>query len=282
MAEIEEELKSLLMKVKEESEKAGLKLNIQKTRITESSPITSWQIDGETVETVTDFIFLGSKLTADGDWSHEIKRCLLLGRKVMTNLDSIFKSRDITLPKKVHIVKAMVFPVVMYGCESWTVGKAECWRIDAFKLWCWRRLFRVPWTARSNQSVLKEINPEHSLEGLKLKLKLQYFGHLMQRVESLEKTLMLAKTEGRRRRWWEDEMAGWHHWTQWTWIWANCGWWWRTGKPGVLQSMGLQRVRHDWVIEQWMGGLFHLFWGRVGILRNWAATHLSGLLWLAS
>ena len=157
MAESEEELKSLLMEVKEESEKVGLKLNIQKTKIRASGPIsTSWEIDGETVETVTDFIFLGSKITADGDCSHEIKRCLLLGRKVMTNLDSILKSRDITLPTKVHLVKAMVFPVVMYGCESWTIKKAECRRIDAFELWCWRRFLRVPWTTRrSNQSFLK-------------------------------------------------------------------------------------------------------------------------------
>ena len=154
MAESEEELKSLLMKVKVESEKVGLKLNIQKTKIMASSPITSWQIDGETVETAKDFIFLGSKITADGDYSHEIKRCLLLGRKAMTNLDSILKSRDITLPTKVSLVKVMVFPVVMYGCESWTTKKAECRRIDAFELWCWRRLLRVPWTAkRSNQSV---------------------------------------------------------------------------------------------------------------------------------
>ena len=157
MAESEEELKSLLMKVKEESEKVGLKFNIQKTKIMASGPITSWQIDGETVETVSDFIFLGSKITADGDCSHEIKRCLLFGRNIMTNLDSIFKSRDITLPTKFHLVKAMVFPVVMYGCESWMVKKAERQRIDAFELWCWRRLLRVPWTARrSNQSILKE------------------------------------------------------------------------------------------------------------------------------
>ena len=168
------------MKVKEESEKAGLKLKIQKTKIKASGPITSWQIDGETMETVRDFIFLGSKITADGDSSHEIKRYLPLGRKAMTNLDSIFKSRDITLPTKVRLVKAIVFPVVMYGCESWTIKKTECQRIDAFELWCWRRLLRVPWTARrSNQSILKEISPEYSLEGLMLKLKLQYFGHLM-------------------------------------------------------------------------------------------------------
>ena len=180
MAESEEELKSLLMKVKEESEKVGLKLNIQKTKIMASGPITSWEIDGEIVETISDFIFLSSKITAEGDCSHEIKRRLLLGRKVMTNLDSILKSRDITLPTKVHLVKAMVFPVIMYGCECWTVKKAERRRIDAFELWCWRRLLRVPWTARrANQSILKEISPEYSLEGLMLKLKLQYFGHVM-------------------------------------------------------------------------------------------------------
>ena len=201
MAESEEELKSLLMKVKEESEKVGLKLNIQKMKIMASGPITSWEIHGETVETVSDFIFWGSKITADTDCSHEIKRRLLLGRKVMTNLGSILKSRDITLSTKVHLDKAMVFPVVMYECESWTVKKAEHQRIDAFKLWCWRKLLRVPWTARrSNQSILKEISPGCSLEGLMLKLKLQYFGHLMRRVDSLEKTLMLGGIEGRRRR----------------------------------------------------------------------------------
>ena len=190
------ELKSLLMKVKEESEKVGLKLNTQKTKIMASGPITSWQIDGETVETVADFIFLGSKITADGDCSHEIKRHLLFGRKVMTNLDSILKSRDITLPKKVCLVKAMVFPVI-----TWTIKKAEHQRTDAFELWCWRRLLRVPWTARrSRQSILKEISLECSLEGLMLKLKLQYFGHLMQRGDSLENTLMLGKIEGKRRR----------------------------------------------------------------------------------
>ena len=201
MAESEQELKSLLMKVKEESEKVGLKPNIQKTKIMTSGPITSWEIDGETVETVSDFIFGGSKITADGDCSHEIKRCLLHGRKVITNLDSILKSRDITLPTKVRLVKAMVFPVVMYGCESWTVKKAERRRIDAFELWCWGRLLRVPWTARrSNLSILKEINPGCSLEELILKLKLQYFGHLMQGVDSLEKTLMLGGIGGRRRK----------------------------------------------------------------------------------
>ena len=185
------------MKVKEESEKVSLKLNIPKTKIMASGPITSWQIDGETVETVSDFIFLGSKITADGDCSHEIKRRLLLGRKVMINLDSILKSSDITLPTKVRLVKAMVFPVVMYGCESWTIKKAEHQRIDVFELWYWRSVLRVPWTARrSNQSILKEISPGISLGGLMLKLKLQYFSHLMQRTNSLEKTLILRKTEG--------------------------------------------------------------------------------------
>ena len=192
MAERKKELKSLLMKVKEESEKFGLKLNIQKTKIMASGPITG--------ETVTGFIFLVSKINADGDYSHEIKRCLLLRRKAMTNLDSILKSRDITLPTKVHLVQAIVFPIVMYGCESWTIKKAECRRIDAFELWCWRRLLRVPQKARRlNQSIPKEISPEYLLEGLMLKLKLQYFGHLMQRTDSLEKTLMLGKIDGRRR-----------------------------------------------------------------------------------
>ena len=201
MAESEDELKSLLMKVKVESEKVGLKLNIQKMKIMASGPITSWEIDGETVETVSDFIFGGSKITADGDCSHEIKRRLLLGSKVMTNLHSIFKSRDITLPTKVRLVKAMVFPVVMYGCESCTVKKAERQRIDGFELWCWRRLLRVPWTAkRSNTSILKEISPGISLERMMLKLKFQYFGHLMRRVDSLEKTLMLGGIGGGRRR----------------------------------------------------------------------------------
>ena len=192
------------MKVKEESEKVGLKLNIQKTKIMAFGPITSWQIDRETVETVSDFIFLGSKITADGDCSHEIKRHLLLGRKVTTNLDSILKSRDIILSTKVHLVKAMIFPVVMYGCEGWSIKKAEHWGIDAFELWCWRRLLRVPWTARrSNQSTLKEITPGCSLKELMLKLKLQYFGHLMWRADSFEKTLMLGKIEGKRRRGWQ-------------------------------------------------------------------------------
>ena len=226
MAESKKELKSLLMKVKEENEKAGLKLNIQKTKIMASSPITSWQIDGETVETLRDFIFLGSKITADGDCSHEIKRRLLLGRKVMTNLDSIFKSRDITLPTKVRLVKAMVFHVVMFGCEWWTVKKAECWRIGAFELWCWRSLLRVPWTARrSNHYILKEINPGISLEEMMLKLKLQYFGHLMRRVDSLEKIWcwegLRAGREGDDR-----ERDGWMASpTRWTWVWVNSGSW---------------------------------------------------------
>ena len=189
------------MKVKEESEKVGLKLNIQKTKIMASGPITSWQIDGETVETVTDFTFLGSRITADIDCSHEIKRRLLLERKVMTNLDSILKSRDITLPTNVHLVKAMVFPVFLYGCESWIIKKAKHQIIDAFELWCWRRLLRTPWKARrSNQSILKEISPGCSLEELMLKLKFQYFGHRMRRTDSCEKTLMLGKIEGGRRR----------------------------------------------------------------------------------
>ena len=201
MAESDEQLKSLLMQVKEESEKVGLNLNIQKTKIMASGLITSWEIDGETVETVAEFIFLGSKITADGDYSHEIKRCFLLGRKVMTNLDSILKCRDITLTTKVCLVKAMVFPVVMCGCEIWTKKNTEFQRIYAFELWHWRRLLRVPWTVRrSNQSILMMISPECSLEGLMLKLKLQYFGHLMRRADSFEKTLMLGKIEDSRRR----------------------------------------------------------------------------------
>ena len=251
VAESEEELKSLLMKVKEESEKAGLKLSIQKTKIMAYGPITSWQIDGETVETVTDFILgEGSKITADGDYSCEIKRHLLLGRKSMANLNSVLQSRDFTLPTKVRIVKVMIFPVVMYGCESWTIKKVECQRIDAFEMWCWRRPLRVPWTERkSNQSILKEFNPEYSLEGLILKLKLQYLGHLIPRTNSLEKILILGKVEGRRRRGWQrmrwlngstDSMT----------MSLSSRRWWRTGKPGMLQSMGSQRVRHDWVTEQ--------------------------------
>ena len=188
-----------MTKVKEESEKAGLKLNIQKTKIMAPGPIPSWQIDGETVETIKDFILGSFQIAADVDYSHEIKRRLLLGRKVMANLESILKSRDITLPAKVHLVQAIVFPVVIYGYESWTINKAEHRQIDAFELWCWRRLLRVPWTAkRSNQSILKEISPDYSLECLMLKLKLEYFGHLMQS-DSLEKILMLGKIEGGRR-----------------------------------------------------------------------------------
>ena len=227
----------------EEGEKVGLKLSIQKTKIMASGLITSWQIDGETV---ADFIFIGSKITADGDCSLEIKRRLLLGRKVMTNLDSILKSRDITLPTKVHLVKVMVFLVIMYGCASWTVKKTERQRIDAFEL-CWRRLFRVPWTARrSNQSVLKEISPGCSLEGLMLKLKLQSFGHLMRRADSFERTLMLGKIEGRRRR--GQQMVGWHHWCNG----HEFGW-----TPGVGDGQGGLaccgswgcRVTHDWATE---------------------------------
>ena len=238
MAENEEELKGLLMKVKEESEKVGLKLNIQKTEIMASGPITSWQIDGETMDTVSDFIFLGSKITAHGDCSHEIKRYLLLGRKAMTNPDNVLKSRDITLPLKVCLVKAMVFPVVMYGCESWTIMKAECQKIDAFELWCWRILLRVPWTARrSNQYILNEINPEYSLEGLMLKLKLQNFGHLRRRADSLKKTLTLGKIEGRR----EEDDREWEGWmpslTQWIWFRAGSTIWWKIGKPGILHAV---------------------------------------------
>ena len=191
-------------------------------KILASGPITSWEIDWETVETVSDLIFLGSQITADGDCSHEIKRRLLLGKKVMTNLYSILKSRDITLPTKVHLVKAMVFPVFMYGCESWTIKKAECRRIDAFELW-WCRLLRVPWTARrSNQFILKEISPGCSLEGLMLRLKLQYFGVQNGWLASL---------------------------TRWTWVWVSSGSWWWTGRPGALQIMGSQRAGHDWATE---------------------------------
>ena len=202
------------------------------------------------MEIVRDFIFLGSKITADGDHRHEIKRPLLFGRKAMAKLDSILKSRDITLLTKVHLVKAMVFPVVMYRCECWTVKKAEHWRTDAFELWCWKRLLRVPWTARrSSQSVVKEISPEYSLEGLMLKLKLQYSGHLIWRTDSLEKTLVQEKIEGRRRRGWQrmrwlDASP-----TRWRWIWASSMSWWWTGKPGVLQSMGSQTVERNWITE---------------------------------
>ena len=212
-----------------------------------SSPITPWQTDGETMKTVWDFIFWVSKIIIDGDCSHEIKRHLLLGRKAMTNLESMLKSRDITLPTKVHLVKAMVFPAVMYGCESWTIKKAECQRIDAFQLWCCRRLLTVPWTARrSNQSILKEISPEYSLEELRLKLKLQYFDHLMWRADSLEKTLMLGKIEGRRRR---DELVGWHHQLYGHEFEQAPGVGWCTGKPGVLQSM---EVTNSWTqLNDW-------------------------------
>ena len=204
MAESEEELKSLLMKVKEESSKVGLKLNIQKTKIIVSGPITSWEIDGETVETIAYFTFLGSKITADGDCSHEIKRCLLLGRKVMTNLDSILKSRDITLSTKVHLVKVIVFSSIHVWIWKLDYRESWVWGTDAFEVWCWRRLLRVPWTSRrSNQSILKEITPGCSLEGLRLKVKLQYFGHLMRRADSFEKTLMLRGIGGRRRRGWQ-------------------------------------------------------------------------------
>ena len=214
-----------------------------------SGLIISWEIHGETVETMSDFILGGYKMTADGDCSHEIKRRLLLGRKVITNLGSILKSRGITVPTKVHLIKAMVFPVVMYGCESWTVKKSECWKGDAFKLWCWRRFLRVPWTARRyNQSILT-ISPGCLLEGLVLKLKLEYFGHLMQRADSLEKTLMLGGIRGRRKRGWQrtrwlDGIT-----TRWTWVWVNSGSWWWTGSPGVLWFMGSQRVGYDWATE---------------------------------
>ena len=227
MADSKEELKSILIQVKEESENAGLKLNIQKTKIMASGPIISWQIDGETMETVRDFIFLGSKITADGDCRHEIKRLLLLGRKVWTNLLShfshvrlchgILKSRDITLLIKVHIVKAMVFPVVMYGCESWTIKKAECQRIDVFELWCWRRLLRVPWAARrANQPTLKEINPEYSLKGLMLKLKLQNLDTWCEELTHWKRPWCQEKL----RAWGEGGNREWDDWmaplTQWT------------------------------------------------------------------
>ena len=234
------------MKVKEESEKVELELNIQKTKIMASGRVISWQIDGETV---ANFSFLGSKITADDDWSNKIKRYLLLGRKVMANLYNILKSREITLPTMVHLVKAMFFPVVMYGSESWTIKKAEHQRIDAFELCCWRRLLRVPWTAGSKLSILKEISPEYSLEGLMLKLKLQYFGLLMWRIDWLEKTLILGKIEGgmgrrRQRMRCLDGITN-----SMDMFLSKLQIWWWAGKPGVLQSMGWQRVGHDWVTE---------------------------------
>ena len=238
------------MKVKEESEKVGLRLNIQQTEITAFNPITSWQIDGEIRETVADFIFLGSKITEDGDCSHEIKRLLLLGRKAMTNLDSTLKSRGITLPAKVCLVKAMVFPIVMHGCESWTIKKAEHWRIDAFELWFWRRLLRVPWSARrSNQSFLKEIIHKYSFEELMVKLTLQYFGHLIRRADSLQRPWCWERL----RAGGEEDDRGWDgcmaSLTQWTWVRVDSGSWWWTGRPGVLQPIGSQRVGHVWVTE---------------------------------
>ena len=243
------------MKVKEKSKKVDLKLNIQKTKIMASGPITSWQVDGETV---ADFIFLGSKITADGDCSHEIKRLLLLRRKVMTNLDSMLKSRDITLSTKVCLVKAMVFPVVMYGCESWTIKKAECWRIvqNAFELWCWRGLLRVPWTLRrSNQSILKEFNSGCSLEGLMLKLKLQYLATWCEELTHWKRPWCWERL----RAGGEVDGRGWDGWmaspTQWTKVWVDSGSWWWTGRPGVLWFMGFQGVGHDWATElNWTEG----------------------------
>ena len=230
------------MKVKEESEKVGLKLNIQKTKIMASSPITSWQIDGETVETVAGFIFLGSKITADGDCSHEIKIHLLLGRKVMTNLDSILESRDITLSTKVCLVKAMVFPVVIYGCKSWTIKKVEHRRIDAFELWCWRRLLRVPWTARRSVLGVQWKDLFWSWNSNTLATWCEELTHF-ERPWCWER----LRTGG------EGDDRGWDSWTasptQWTWVWVDSGSWWSTGRPGMLRFMGLQRVGHDWVTE---------------------------------
>ena len=215
-----------------------------------SGPITSWQIKGEKVDVVTEFLFLGSKTTADGDCSQEMRRQLLLGRKAMTNLDSVLKSRDVTLPAKICIVKAMVFPLVTYGCESWTVKKAECQRVDAFELWCRRRLLKVRWTARrSNQSILRELNPEYSLEGLKLKR--QYFGHLTQADNLVEKSLNAREDWGQKEERLSEDETGWMaSLTQWTWVWVNSGSWWWRGRPGVLQSTQLQRVGHDRATEQ--------------------------------
>ena len=243
------------MKVKEENKKSWLKTRFRKQRswhsILSLHGILSYHFMANRLGNSDRLVFLGSKFTTDGDWSHEIKRHLLLGRKAMTNLDSVLKSRDITLPTKVHLVKATVFPVVIYGCESWTIKKAERWKIDDFELWCWRRLLRVPWTARrSNQSILREISPGCSLEGLPLKLKLQSFGYLMWITDSLEKTLMLGKIEAGG----EGDDRGWDGWTAsptpWTWVWVNSGSWWWTGRPDVLRSMGSQRVGHDWATEQ--------------------------------
>ena len=237
------------MKVKEESGKFGLKLNMQKTKVMASGPITSWQIDWEAMETVRDFIFWGSKITADGECSHKLKRCLLLWRKIMANLDSILKKQK-PLHINVHLVKAMVFPIVKYGCESWTIKKAEHRRMDAFELWCWRRLLRVLWTARrSNQCILNKISPGCSLEGLMSKLKLQYFGHLMGRADSFEKPWCWERL----RTGGEGDDRGWDGWmlsqTQWTWVWVNSGRWLWPGRPGMPQFRGSQRVRHDWATE---------------------------------
>ena len=250
MAESEEELKSLLMKVKEESEKAGLELSLQKTKTMGSNPITSWQIDGETMETERDFIFLVSKITADGDCNYEIKRLLLLKGKAMTNLDSTLKNRDFTLQTKVRLVKAIVFLVVIYGYESWTIKKAEHRRIDAFELWCWRRLLRIPWTARrSNQSILKEISPEYSLEGLILKLNSNTLATWYEELTHLKRPWCWERLKAGG----EAANRGWDGWmaspTWWTWVWVCSRRWWKTGKPGMLQSMGSQRVRQDWVTE---------------------------------
>ena len=244
--------------MKEESEKVDLKLNIQKTKVMASSPITSWQIDGETMETVGDYFWGGSKITADGDCSHEIKRCLLLGRKAMTSLDSLLKSRDITLPTKVRLLKATVFPVVMYGCDSWTRKKAECWRIDAFELWGWRRLLRVPWTTRrSNQSILKGTSPSIHWKDWCWSWNSNILAPWYKepthwkRPWCWERLKAGGKWENRGRDGWMTSL------TQWTWVWASSGsWWWWTGKPGELQSMGSQRAGHDWATKlNWTSGL---------------------------